>query len=270
MNKENFSKRLKDLREERQLSQEELADVLSNSHRAFSGVNQVMISQWERGKTTPSFVRRVGLASFFQVEYDFSVEEMSQVKSATKLMNRPFNSDVAYDYEITQVDTYNFSSLPEKELALIRSMHAKLYGFDFLDTTQRFGFSREGIVVICFRSEGLLVGHFAYTTEANMFLSLGASSIIIRRQIFDYLSKNLEDTFVSFPTIDPAMSQFLYDLYFEPCCHQHGFIFYRADIKKVIENPFSQTIQNRHDVYFKYIRYHDLKQKKKSVEFLIG
>ena len=135
MNKENFSERLKELREERQLSQEELADVLSNSHRAFSGVNQVMISQWERGKTTPSFVRRVGLASFFQVEYDFSVEEMSQVKSATKLMNRPFNSDVAYDYEITQVDTYNFSSLPEKELALIRSMHAKLYGFDFLDTT---------------------------------------------------------------------------------------------------------------------------------------
>ncbi|NOH62502.1 helix-turn-helix transcriptional regulator [Vibrio sp. RE88] len=268
MNKENFSERLKQLREERQLSQEELADLLSNSHRAFSGVNQVMISQWERGKTTPSFVRRVGLASFFQVEYDFSVDEMTQVKAAIKLMNRPFNSDVAYDYEVTHVDTYSFSSLPTKELGLIRSLHTKLYGYDFLATTQQLGFSQDNIVVICFRSEGLLVGHFAYDKTSNMFLSLGASSIVIRRQIFDYLSRNLEDTYVSFPTIDPAMSQFLYDLYFEPCCHQHGFIFYRADIRKVIENPFSQTIQNRHDVYFKYIRYHDLKQKKKSVEFV--
>lgn len=89
MNKENFPIELKRLRESLSISQEEFAELLSNSHRVFSGVNQVMVSQWERVKTLPSFVRRLGIASFFQVDYDFSVEEMVQVKAATKNMERP-------------------------------------------------------------------------------------------------------------------------------------------------------------------------------------
>ena len=44
----------------------------------------------------------------------------------------------------------------------------------------------------------------------------------------------------------------------------------QVTLKKVVKNPFSQNIQNKHDIYFKYIRYHDLKQKKKSVEFVLS
>ena len=75
MNKDNFPIELKRLRESASISQEEFSELLSNSHRAFFGVNQVMVSQWERAKTLPSFVRRLGIASFFQADYDFSVEE---------------------------------------------------------------------------------------------------------------------------------------------------------------------------------------------------
>ncbi len=268
MNKENFSDKLKLLREQLGASQEELADVLAKSHRAFKGVNQVMLSQWERGKTQPSFVRRLGIASFFQQDYDFSIEEMVQVKAATKLMDKPFNFDIAYDYKIGAVETYKLADIPDERLHLIRSMHSKLYGRDFIETAKRLGVPSSDMLVMCFLCENLMIGHVVYETGGNMLFSVGAMSAPIRRQIFDHLAADMPETEFSFPTIDPAMSQFLYDLYFEPCCNKLGLTFYRASIKKVVENPFSQMIQNKHDVYFKYIRYYDLKMKKKSVEFI--
>jgi len=47
-----------------------------------------------KGETLPSFVRRLGIASCFQVDYDFSVGEMVQVKAATKNAERPFSVDI--------------------------------------------------------------------------------------------------------------------------------------------------------------------------------
>ncbi|WP_333003116.1 helix-turn-helix transcriptional regulator [Vibrio coralliilyticus] len=270
MDKDNFNITLKQLREERKLSQGELADVLSNSHRAFSGINQVMVSHWERAKATPSFVRRIGLASFFQVDYNFSIDEMAQLKPAMRLMSRPVNNTIAYDYNITDVVSYSFHSLPEFDLQMIQSMHVKLYGVDFNYLIKKAGFSLEEITVICFQHKGLLIGHFAYEKNTKMLVSLGASSVAIRRQIFEYLSNSAETRYVSFPTLDPAMSQFLYDLYLEPCCHRHGFIHFRGDIKKILENPFALAIQSKHDAHFKYVRYSYLKQKNKSVEYTLA
>jgi len=50
MTRDDFSNELKRLRDEQGLSQEELATLLAHSHRTFEGVNQVMISKWEREK----------------------------------------------------------------------------------------------------------------------------------------------------------------------------------------------------------------------------
>ncbi len=44
-----------------------------------------------------------------------------------------------------------------------------------------------------------------------------------------------------------------------------GMPFFKEKKKKVVKNPFSQNIQKKHDTYFKYIRYHDLKQNKKAL-----
>lgn len=270
MDKQNFSQELKRLREEHPLSQEELAEVLSTSHRAFSGVNQVAVSQWERGKTLPSFVRRLGIASFFQQEYEFSVDEMIQVKAATKKMDRPFNVDIGYDYEVTSVESYNMSSLPVKRLKSIQGMHLKTYGKDFIEVALQLGVKKEDMQVFCFLFEGVIIGHVVYDGVSKMLCSVGAVSVVIRRKIFAYMADNLAGTEFRFPTIDPAMCQFLYDLYLEPYMSKLGMPFFKADIKKVVNNPFSQNIQNKHDIYFKYIRYHDLKQKKKSVEFVLS
>ncbi len=150
MNKENFPIELKRLRESLSISQEEFAELLSNSHRAFFGVNQVMVSQWERAKTLPSFVRRLGIASFFQVDYDFSVEEMVQVKAATKNVERPFSIDIGYDYEVTSVESYNMGALPAKRLKSIQGMHLKTYGKDFIEVSQHLGVKKEDMQVLCF------------------------------------------------------------------------------------------------------------------------
>ena len=270
MDKQNFSQELKRLREEHPLSQEELAEVLSTSHRAFSGVNQVAVSQWERGKTLPSFVRRLGIASFFQQEYEFSVDEMIQVKAATKKMDRPFNVDIGYDYKVTSVESYNMSSLPVKRLKSIQGMHLKTYGKDFIEVAQQLGVKKEDMQVLCFLFEGVIIGHVVYDGVSKMLCSVGAVSVVIRRKIFAHMADNLAGTEFRFPTIDPAMCQFLYDLYLEPYMSKLGMPFFKADINKVVSNPFSQNIQNKHDIYFKYIRYHDLKQKKKSVEFVLS
>jgi transcriptional regulator with XRE-family HTH domain len=270
MNKENFPIELKRLRESISISQEEFAELLSNSHRAFLGVNQVMVSQWERAKTLPSFVRRLGIASFFQVDYDFSVEEMVQVKAATKNVERPFSIDIGYDYEVTSVESYNMGALPAKRLKSIQGMHLKTYGKDFIEVSQHLGVKKEDMQVLCFLFEGVIIGHVVYDGLSKMLCSVGAVSIVIRRKIFDYMADNLSDTEFRFPTLDPAMCQFLYDLYLEPYMSKLGMPFFKADIKKVVKNPFSQNIQNKHDIYFKYIRYHDLKQKKKSVEFVLS
>ncbi|MGY3571252.1 helix-turn-helix transcriptional regulator [Vibrio paucivorans] len=270
MNKDNFSHRLKELREQKQLSQEELVEVLSQSHRAFLGVNQVTVSQWERGKTIPSFVRRLGLASFFKVDYDFSVDEMGRVKSASKLMDKVFNQDAVYDYQISHVEHATYADADPQRLALMCALHKKLYGQDIGQIIERMSFSPASVVVLSFMCESVILGHVIYDGATHTLLSVGAVSIVIRRRIFDYLAQHTNDMEFNFPTIDPAMAQFLYDLYLEPVGTQHGLTCFRSSIKKVVENPFSQTIQTRNDVYFKYIRYHDLKMKKKSIEFILG
>ena len=178
MDKSNFAQKLKYLREEKALSQEEFAELLSHSHRAFSGVNQVMVSQWERAKTLPSFVRRLGIASFFQVDYDFSFEEMVQVKAATKNAERPFSVDTGYDYEVTSIESHSLSSLPAKRLKSIQGTHQKIYGKDFIEVASHLGVKREDMQVLCFLYEGVIIGHVAYDGVSKMLCSVGAVSIV--------------------------------------------------------------------------------------------
>ncbi|MBS5145700.1 MAG: helix-turn-helix domain-containing protein [Butyricicoccus pullicaecorum] len=55
--------RIRDLRKEHELSQQELAQKL--------GVNQTAVSQWERGVTTPSSTAMVDLCKLWNVTPDF-------------------------------------------------------------------------------------------------------------------------------------------------------------------------------------------------------
>lgn len=58
-----FGKILKDLRTERHLSQQQLADLLN--------ISQSAIAKWELGKTEPTSSAIVSVALFFDVSCDF-------------------------------------------------------------------------------------------------------------------------------------------------------------------------------------------------------
>ena len=58
-----FSERLKRLRKNKGLKQQEIADIL--------GVKRNTYSDWENGKTEPSFGNLVKLADFFDVSLDW-------------------------------------------------------------------------------------------------------------------------------------------------------------------------------------------------------
>lgn len=59
----NFADKLKMLREEKELSQEQLAKILQ--------VNQTTISTWELGKKLPDFINIVKISKFFGVTSDY-------------------------------------------------------------------------------------------------------------------------------------------------------------------------------------------------------
>lgn len=58
-----FSERLKRLRKSKGLKQQELAEIL--------GIKRNTYSDWENGKTEPSFDNLIKLADFFEVSLDW-------------------------------------------------------------------------------------------------------------------------------------------------------------------------------------------------------
>ena len=65
MDKSKFAKRLRELRKERQLTQEELAERLSLTKQA--------VSQWERAVREPGFETLEKIADFFNVDTDYLI-----------------------------------------------------------------------------------------------------------------------------------------------------------------------------------------------------
>lgn len=58
-----FSKRLKELRKEKKLTQKEIAEQI--------GIKQNSYSDWETGKNEPNFENLIKLADFFEVSLDW-------------------------------------------------------------------------------------------------------------------------------------------------------------------------------------------------------
>lgn len=77
-----FSKRLKELRKKSNISQAELALIL--------GVNQKVISDYEKGAIFPSFSNLIALADYFNVSLDYLVGRDCEavIKSAISEENK--------------------------------------------------------------------------------------------------------------------------------------------------------------------------------------
>lgn len=60
-----FSERLKELREEKELSKQQLAKAI--------GVSDVAISRWENNLRVPNIINLVSIAKFFDVSADYLI-----------------------------------------------------------------------------------------------------------------------------------------------------------------------------------------------------
>lgn len=69
--KDKLGVRLRQLRKERQITQDELAEKLNSLFSA--NINKSMISKWENGKGSPYLAHAACLAEFFSVSLDYLI-----------------------------------------------------------------------------------------------------------------------------------------------------------------------------------------------------
>ncbi|GEM79543.1 helix-turn-helix domain-containing protein [Vibrio superstes] len=269
MNRRNFPKELKRLREARNLSQEDFAALLANSHRAFDGVNQVMISKWERGDTTTSLIRRLGIANYLSQQYEYDEKEIEVISPSFKLSDIPVNQDISYRYVIDNVEIHTIKTILNDSWEDILSIHSKLYSLDFMRFYNADHLSTDDIVILVFYSKGLMVGHILYDDRTNMLLSVGSISLSIRHQVLQHMAERMTKKSLIIPAHDPAMAQFLYDLYLDPKRSMFGLFLFTVEPAILASNPFYQNLSETGDQSFKYFRYFSQKMKKKSIEFVL-
>lgn len=82
-------------RNERGLSQEELAETLAAHDQAFAGVDGLALSRWERGAVSPNIERQIGLMRFFGDEphlllgnRDFQLKQLPSLAAFHKWMGQ--------------------------------------------------------------------------------------------------------------------------------------------------------------------------------------
>lgn len=82
---EDMGKRLAELRRERGLNQEELAEKL--------GVSRQAVSKWERGESTPDIANLVSLSELYQVSIDYLAKGEGEDGSPLQSEAEPAESD---------------------------------------------------------------------------------------------------------------------------------------------------------------------------------
>jgi len=105
---QNFSNYLKNKREAKGITQEELAEQLSSQSSLLAGIDSVTISRWERGRINPSIRRQVEIMVYFG--------------------DSPYNLVKTQGFDFTNIKTIKqLSSLIDKEMSYDHFMGAHPY-----------------------------------------------------------------------------------------------------------------------------------------------
>lgn len=89
-----FHLRLRELRNSRKLSQQELADLLR--------ISKSSINMYERGEREPSLDTQEAIADFFNVDMDYLMGRTSEIKTFDKIYNTDRLSKESKAYDIIQ------------------------------------------------------------------------------------------------------------------------------------------------------------------------
>ncbi|GEA52076.1 transcriptional regulator [Vibrio inusitatus NBRC 102082] len=257
INKQNFHEQLKAQRIAIGLSQGELANQLSEEHRVFANVTQSMISLWERGKVTPSILRRVGLAHFFSVNYQYAQSEqqlMKRVKTFERLFEK---QSTFFDYPVTSEAVVKYSRLTDYQRDWVHSSHSHILQDTIsLDELMKLLNVSDPWVRI-FYHQGAIVSAYVYEKSDNKLtiVILSAINLFIWKHVHEYIATLPSNMLFRTPIYETSLSLLFRDLYLEPEVVFEGGAIYETSIGHLYHNTFVRNMLNNDAYDFRLLRY---------------
>ncbi|GAB7218722.1 helix-turn-helix domain-containing protein [Vibrio comitans] len=257
INKQNFHERLRYLRVEAGLSQGELANQLSEQHRVFANVTQSMISLWEHGKVTPSILRRVGLAHFFCVDYDYAPSEQPLINRAKSYEMLFEKQNTFFDYPVTNEDVVKYSRLTDYQRDWVHSSHSHILQDTIrLDELMKLLDVSDPWVRI-FYHQGAIVSAYVYEKSENKLtiVSLSAINLFIWKHVHEYIATLPSNMLFRTPAHEASLSLLFRDLYLEPEVLFEGGAIYETSIGHIYHNTFVRHMLDNDAYDFRLLRY---------------
>lgn len=267
MNKQNFHERLKALRIDTGLSQGDLANQLSEEHRVFANVTQSMISLWERGKVTPSILRRVGLAHFFSVNYQYDQAEQQLIKRAKTFEMLFEKENTFYDYPVTSEEVLRYSRLSKYQRDWVKNAHSYIIqgNMDLEESMARQEITDPWVRI--YYHQGAVVSACVYdrTEDKITIVSLSAINIFIWKHVHRDIATLPPQTTIRTGVREPSLSLLLRDLYIEPQISACGVEIYETSVAHIYQNTFIKNMLD-HDAYdFRLLRYELYKSEEAQI-----
>lgn len=241
--RDHFAHALKYWRNFNGMSQLELVEALSLSHRAFLGINQPMLSKWEHGNGQPSLMRRVGVATFFQQPYQYTEDEKRIIQGVEKYDDFFRGFDTLYPYTIDCFETYTWDSLPPayREQVMYAQQHYRYGNFSKLIEV----LSVREIHVVVAKHKQAVVGHIVYGKNhegIDCLVSYIALDKSLYRQVHLHACELFEGKKLLFTAIKPYAKTLVSDI-FIPEKYQIGEIsVYECQLDRLTANPFFDQI----------------------------
>ena len=255
-----FASTLQQHRKALKLSQNEMASRLANSHILFKNVTQSMISQWENAASEPPYIRRVGLAAFFQQPYLFDDNEQKILNKTYQHKTELDDSNLVYNYPVTRIDKTELHKLAASDLALITDAHQQKY-LETLEETLSYLDSKNPTVVT-FLHRTTIIGHYILDMPAAnhirvlSFLAINAACYV---KMLDHFQQLSQEKTITFPIPDPTGKQFFSDIYFNRVASPSAIPFFTGTHQQLYSNPFWKIIQQKNNLDFTRLRFEMLK-----------
>lgn len=210
---DNFPNLLRKLRTNSKLSQHDLSISLSKSHKLFENINQPMISNWEKGNNLPSLTRRVGVATYFNVDYCYSNSELNILKRSLK--NEMFYDPHLTIYPIRINNTQDLDWEALDEVTKIKIRHAFFVRHkDKLDAFLARKHLRHAKVK-CYYHDNMLVGHVMYSLIDDVFYYICAAGMNsdIHSHVLTDLEKLCDVKVIEMHATIPVIKHLLLSIY---------------------------------------------------------
>ncbi|WP_353497603.1 helix-turn-helix domain-containing protein [Vibrio sp. CB1-14] len=243
--RDSFATALKYWRSINGLSQLELVEALSLSHRAFQGVNQPMLSKWEHGNGQPSLMRRAGVAAFFQLPYRYNEEELRLIQGVKKYDELFIGNNPVYPCTIEEFASYSWNQLPAlfRDQIEYAQQHYRNISFDDLISAMSI---KELHVVVALHHQAM-VGHIVYGKDDNgqdCLLSYLAKDKLLHRKVHRHVCQLFDGKKILLAAVKPYAKTLLSDIYI-PEKYQIGELsVFECDLTALHANPFFEQLHD--------------------------